>query len=502
MEFDVAFLDIGHGDCTVITFTELDETASDGERRRCIVVDGGEEGTTGISNLQPDAPSAAWRLAEYLKTRNIHTIDLLIATHMDSDHIGGLLAFLRDHTAKEDGLGSRYWNNRVTCIGQYWGPMRDRYWGLIDKEQGKGEGKRYLDLIQLLIKFKVKKKQSSQDREEIERLEREIGDLRESLDELVASHNTRGFIAQSVRQNCDLGDMVRHHVADPAQDIMAPDLLHPPPSPFESVRVDLLWPDVQLPDSMITTSLFRPVNAMAPPARSWGRPREERLPSCRMDLAGLLEWVLDNQEQLACMEDRKANNRSIVVSVRPMEWNGPDESWPVVLLTGDAESESWERMVPRYGGSELSAHILKVPNHGSGKHGVTAEALRVIHPRFAIISVGQIHHLPAAKTLDLLRQSSEAPLDIFCTERNHNPNKHGACLPLPPGCVRHTFDDYRGVAFGFNTEQGSLSVVELRFVKKGDRYELEAHWVRDHESDPQRILWCRQEAWETTADRR
>ena len=298
-----------------------------------------------------------------------------------------------------------------------------------------------------------------------------------------------------MRQNYALGDLVRPHVADPAQDILAPDLLHPPPSPFESVRVDLLWPDIQIPDSMIRASLFRPVNAMTQPVRLWGRPREVRLPSCRMDLAELLERVLDNQEQLARMEDRKTNNRSIVVSVRPTEWDGPVESWPVVLLTGDAESESWRRMVPRYGESELSAYILKVPHHGSGKNGITADALRVIHPRFAIISVGQIHHLPQAKTLNLLRRGTELPLDIFCTERNHNPKKHGACLQLPPGCVRHTFDDYRGVAFSFDTERGSLAVAELRFVKQGDRYDLEVHRVRDYASDPQRILWCRQEVW-------
>lgn len=499
MEFDVAFLDIGQGDCTVITFTESDGSSIDGDRRRCIVVDGGEEASKGVSHLQPDAPPAAWRLAEYLKVRGIRTIDLLIATHIDSDHIGGLLTFLRDHTAKEDGLGSSYWNDRVICIGQYWGPMRDAHNGLVEKEQDKDRGKHLSEMMRLLVKFKVKTQQCSQDRKEIERLEREIAGLRARLETLVVSYGTRGLVEQSVRQNYDLGDTVRFHVADPDRDIKAPDLRHPVASPFESVQVKLLWPDVQVPDSTIATSMFRPVNTATHPLRSSGRAMEKRPPKRRMDLAGLLERVLDSQERLARVEDRKADNRSIVVSVRPTRWNGPVSSWPVVLLPGDAEGESWRRMMLRHSGDELSALILKVPNHGSSASGITAEALRVIQPRFAIISVGQTGNVPAASTLNLLRRGTEGPLDILCTERNRNPKKSGACLHLPPGCVRHTFDDYRGVSFVFDTEEGSTSVRTLRFVRDGDRYRLGINRVHDYERDPQHVLWCRQEKWKAAA---
>ncbi len=167
MDFDVAFLDIGHGDCTVITFTEPDTTSPDGERRRCIVIDGGDEGNKGVQGLQPDAPNAAWRLAEYLKAREVRSIDLLIGTHIDADHIGGLLTFLKDHTAKTDGQGDYFWNNRVACIGQYWGPSRDTYWGRIGEREGDAAQEQYHKMMQLLIALKVKRKQTSHDKNEV-----------------------------------------------------------------------------------------------------------------------------------------------------------------------------------------------------------------------------------------------------------------------------------------------------------------------------------------------
>ena len=342
-------------------------------------------------------------------------------------------------------------------------------------------------MMRLLVKLKVKKKQTSRDQQEVNRLEREIARLRDAADRMLSAHSTRTFVSQSVRQNGDLGELVRQHVADPERDILAPDLQHLPPSPFATVRIDLLWPDVQIPDSMIKAALFRPVDNAAPPARSQ-RPK---------DLTELLERVLDNQEAIARTEDRKANNRSIVISIRPSEWNGSEDTWPVVLLTGDAESESWQRMVPHYDEGELAAYILKVPHHGSAQNGITTDALQAIHPRFAIVSVGQIHSLPQALTLNRLRGATHTPLDIFCTERNHNPAKHGPCLQALPGCVRGRWEDYRGVVFGFDTDEAIMTVVALRFVKGEEGYRLEFHWVRDHESDPQRVLWCRQSQWQT-----
>ncbi len=68
----VHFIDVGQGDSILIETPE----------RQNILIDGGE-------------PEAGPRLISYLKENNITEIDLLIATHPDIDHIGGLHEILR-----------------------------------------------------------------------------------------------------------------------------------------------------------------------------------------------------------------------------------------------------------------------------------------------------------------------------------------------------------------------------------------------------------------------
>ncbi|MFC1499903.1 DNA internalization-related competence protein ComEC/Rec2 [Candidatus Zixiibacteriota bacterium] len=73
----IAFLDVGQGDSIVI------ETR---HRPRVIVIDAGpawEDWNAGESVV-----------AAYLRSRGINTIDLLIASHSDADHIGGMQALL------------------------------------------------------------------------------------------------------------------------------------------------------------------------------------------------------------------------------------------------------------------------------------------------------------------------------------------------------------------------------------------------------------------------
>lgn len=68
----VHFIDVGQGDSILIETPE----------RQNILIDGGE-------------PEAGPKLISYLKENNIDEIDLLIATHPDIDHIGGLNEILK-----------------------------------------------------------------------------------------------------------------------------------------------------------------------------------------------------------------------------------------------------------------------------------------------------------------------------------------------------------------------------------------------------------------------
>ena len=63
----LAILDVGHGNCAVLT-----------DSKGIVVIDTG--------------PGSA--LLEYLSEKNIKTIDVVLISHADQDHIGGLIQLL------------------------------------------------------------------------------------------------------------------------------------------------------------------------------------------------------------------------------------------------------------------------------------------------------------------------------------------------------------------------------------------------------------------------
>lgn len=73
----VHFIDVGQGDSMLIETPE----------NRHILIDGGE-------------PEAGPLLVKYLKKANVDEIDLLVATHPDMDHIGGLIDVMRNFPVK------------------------------------------------------------------------------------------------------------------------------------------------------------------------------------------------------------------------------------------------------------------------------------------------------------------------------------------------------------------------------------------------------------------
>lgn len=67
-DLEAHFLDVGHGDCTIIT--------CDGE---AMIIDGGNAGSSQL-------------IANYLKNNGLTNLKYAVATHPDADHIGGLPA--------------------------------------------------------------------------------------------------------------------------------------------------------------------------------------------------------------------------------------------------------------------------------------------------------------------------------------------------------------------------------------------------------------------------
>lgn len=90
LDLAVTFLDVGHGDAIIVRFRE--------ERQvRTIVVDGG-------------GPAHGGRLLAYLLRNGVATVDLMVATHVDRNHIAGLLP-----VAESDKV----------AIENFWGPGSD-----------------------------------------------------------------------------------------------------------------------------------------------------------------------------------------------------------------------------------------------------------------------------------------------------------------------------------------------------------------------------------------
>ena len=88
------------GDCIVITFNE-------DQRKACIIVDGGYGSNKKV-------------LKNYLENENVEIIDLMVASHIDDDHISGLKAFLNDYVLEKDGKNNKF------ELRNYWGPASKR----------------------------------------------------------------------------------------------------------------------------------------------------------------------------------------------------------------------------------------------------------------------------------------------------------------------------------------------------------------------------------------
>ena len=84
-----------------------------------------------------------------------------------------------------------------------------------------------------------------------------------------------------------------------------------------------------------------------------------------------------------------------------------------VLLTGDIEEAGLPRLLRERGA--LRATVLKVPHHGSRLGEAGERFFRAVHPSFAILSVGRLHHLPAEETVRALERNGA---QIFSTRRD------------------------------------------------------------------------------------
>jgi len=321
MQLKVAFLNCrSHGDCAVITFQE------DG-RKACIVVDGGE-----------DKRSAA-ALTSYLKSHNVNTIDLMVGTHIDSDHINGLKHFVREQLKKKRAGKPHF------AIKQFWGPMPS--------------GEHVPDVVATSAA--------------------ETGDPGYTI-------SWQDYVIQSVRQNDDLYDALRN-LGVP---IHHPSLENPPGVPFNNVTIDLLGPDTQIPADHITR-------------KTLGLSTRASDDILINSLEALENAIARNFEQMAAEAKRNANNQSIVFRLAPATGKGSARSWRFLFTGDAEEEAWEEMLASPEVASRLSARVLKIPHHGSARNGLTPAGATKVRPKHSVNCVGQKHGLPDEATLELLQ---------------------------------------------------------------------------------------------------
>jgi beta-lactamase superfamily II metal-dependent hydrolase len=267
---------IGIGDCIVITFDDKD----DASRQKCIVIDGGYSKTAKV-------------LKSYLDGENITTVDLVIATHIDDDHINGLKAFFADYVDE----------NGPVKVLNYWGP-----------EPKRPEPMTITEFTALLP---------------------DANDL--GIKEL-------SFISQSVGSNEDLWESAKKSVGEDH-------IWHPSfegrdslPILFKAMKIEILGPDKQVPSLELKS------------AGAANQTLEKMLLSdAQIDLCdvGLKNKILKAAKE----NDRTANNQSIVLRLTPYDDAGGEVPVFSFLFTGDAEIESWKTMIQRDKDSLKAEHL-------------------------------------------------------------------------------------------------------------------------------------------------
>jgi len=319
MKVKVNFLDCrSHGDCTVITFKE-------GNKKACIVVDGG------------DVKASAKALTDFLQQEGIKTINLMIGTHIDQDHINGLKHFVNDQVKLKDA------GNDYIKIDEYWGPQPSvEHIANVDPQAIPEGGRAGFDIT------------------------------------------WQDYVVLSVTQNDDLYTALTglgvtiHH----------PSLAERPQNPFNNVKIEMLGPDKQIAaDSIIGKALGLTT-------------RESDNEGMVIETLEDLENAVDaNREQMAIEAKRNANNQSIVFRLSPATGSAEARKW-TFLFTGDAEEEAWEGMLADPDVAKLlPSRVLKIPHHGSGLNGITDAGARKVDPDYSVNLVGQKHGLPDADAL-------------------------------------------------------------------------------------------------------
>jgi len=112
MEFK--FLKAFNGDCTLITFIDSDKKV------RNVLIDGGTKSTYNAASKKDPIEGELRTMVSKIKTEG-HNIDLLILTHVDNDHIAGVLKWFESDLQSAKDIIKEIWFNSGRLICEHFG---------------------------------------------------------------------------------------------------------------------------------------------------------------------------------------------------------------------------------------------------------------------------------------------------------------------------------------------------------------------------------------------
>lgn len=346
MEVKVNMLNVKDGDAIIIELIKQDKTL-------VMVIDGGESGYY-LKKMKP-------KLETVLKKYNKKAPDVVVCTHYDSDHIGGLIPLIQDYINDIQQVWIHTTSDSIDTL-------------LVEAADIKNNG---LKLMKLYKEVNLDKELLLESQKPVELIEENKQFLVESLDQL--DQLIKLIPPAKLKQV--------YHKQRPLTD----------------------WPEI-----MILGPTFEYYKKLFPKSRTLkSLILEELQVSGEMSLSEKIRKEIIDNPCDKLKNDRTAkittvNKASIIIAI--------DNDEKRYLFTGDAGLESFKN-IPNWENELKDIYFLKVPHHGSN-YNMSKEMAQKMNPQYAYCSGDtyqddEVIECLAQKTKDKIIKTTKADGDLY-----------------------------------------------------------------------------------------
>lgn len=346
MEIKINMLDVKDGDAIIIELVKPDNTL-------VMVIDGGESGCY-LEIVKP-------KLQSILKKHNKNAPDVVVCTHYDSDHIGGLIPLVRDYI---NNIKQVWMHSTSDSIGKL----------LLEMEEIKNKNLKIMKLFGEI------------------NLEKEL--LKESKTTMTEVEENKKFVLESLNQ---LNQLIKLIPSSKLKQVFHKQSPLPDWSEIKILGPTLEYYNTLFPKSQTLKSLIL----------------EELEVSSKMLLLEKIEKELITNPCDKLKNDTNAkitstNKASIIIAI--------DNDKKRYLFTGDAGLESFKK-IPDWENELKDIYFLKVPHHGSNNN-MSKEMSDKMSPSYAYNSGDtyqdeEVIECLAQKTIEKIVKTTKADGNLY-----------------------------------------------------------------------------------------